>query len=60
MLWKKSLKMHHADLQEELLQRVADVQHTYEHLGGYEMKARAEAALSGVGLKERDFNNPFQ
>ncbi|MCK5843112.1 MAG: ATP-binding cassette domain-containing protein [Victivallales bacterium] len=45
---------------EKLLERLGDLQHEYEHLGGYEMKTRAEAALSGLGFKESDFNNPFQ
>ena len=48
------------DAQGKLLERLGDLQHRYEHLGGYEMKARAEAALSGLGFKESDFNNPFQ
>jgi ATP-binding cassette subfamily F protein 3 len=49
-----------AEDSEPLLERLGDLQHEYEHLGGYEMKARAEAALSGLGFKESEFNNPFQ
>ncbi len=48
------------DEQEKWLERLGDLQHRYEHLGGYEMKTRAEAALSGLGFKESDFNNSFQ
>ena len=57
---EKELEDASADEQGKLLERLGDLQHEYEHLGGYEMKARAEAALSGLGFKESDFNNPFQ
>ena len=43
-----------------LLERLGELQHDYEHLGGYEMKARSEAALSGLGFKECDFSKPFK
>jgi ATP-binding cassette subfamily F protein 3 len=43
-----------------LLERLGELQHRYEHLGGYEMKARAEAALSGLGFKEAEFGKPFK
>ena len=43
-----------------LLERLGELQHEYEHLGGYEMKARAEAALSGLGFKESEFSKPFR
>ena len=45
---------------ESKLARLGDLQHEYEHLGGYEMKSRAEIALSGLGFKESEFDNPFQ
>lgn len=45
---------------EQMLERLGELQHEYEHLGGYEMRSRAEAALSGLGFKEEQFNNPFQ
>jgi len=57
---EKELEDASSEEQEKLLERLGDLQHEYEHLGGYEMKARAEAALSGLGFKESDFNNPFQ
>ena len=43
-----------------LLERLGDLQHEFEHLGGYDLKMRAEAALSGLGFKESDFSNPFR
>ncbi len=49
-----------ADAKEQTLARLGDLQHEYEHLGGYEMRTRAEAALSGLGFKESEFNKPFQ
>jgi ATP-binding cassette subfamily F protein 3 len=46
--------------QERMLNRLGDLQHEFEHLGGYDLKARAEAALSGLGFKESEFANPFR
>lgn len=46
--------------QEKLLERLGELQHEFEHLGGYDLKARAEAALSGLGFKEAEFGNPFR
>jgi ATP-binding cassette subfamily F protein 3 len=46
--------------QERLLHRLGELQHEFEHLGGYDLKARAEAALSGLGFKESEFGNPFR
>lgn len=46
--------------QARLLERLGDLQHGFEHLGGYDLKSRAEAALSGLGFKEREFANPFR
>lgn len=45
---------------ERVLHRLGDLQHEFEHLGGYDMKTRAETALSGLGFKESEFGNPFQ
>ncbi|MDZ8118802.1 ribosomal protection-like ABC-F family protein [Pontiella agarivorans] len=44
---------------ERALKQVGELQHTYEHLGGYEMRARAEAALSGLGFHVDEFEKPF-
>jgi len=57
---EKELKEASENSREEMLGRLGDLQHEYEHLGGYEMRARAEIALSGLGFKEREFNHPFQ
>ncbi|HNX53438.1 MAG TPA: ABC-F family ATP-binding cassette domain-containing protein [Pontiellaceae bacterium] len=46
--------------QERLLARLGDLQHEFEHLGGYDLKSRAEAALSGLGFKESEFDRPFR
>lgn len=39
----------------ELLDELGHLQTLYEHLGGYEMRHRAEAALAGLGFHEEDF-----
>ncbi|MBN2704161.1 MAG: ABC-F family ATP-binding cassette domain-containing protein [Pontiellaceae bacterium] len=44
---------------ERSLRRIGELQHTFEHLGGYEMRARAEAALGGLGFHEAEFGRPF-
>lgn len=42
------------------LQRIGTLQTEFEHLGGYEMRTRAEAALSGLGFSVEDFDRPFE
>ena len=42
-----------------LIQRVGTLQSEFEHLGGYEMRNRAEAALSGLGFTEEEHHRPF-
>ncbi|MDE0837788.1 MAG: ATP-binding cassette domain-containing protein, partial [Kiritimatiellae bacterium] len=44
---------------ESRIRRVGNLQTEFEHLGGYEMRSRAEAALSGLGFKEDEFVLPF-
>lgn len=44
---------------ERALHRVGELQHRFEHLGGYDMRSRAKAALSGLGFKEEEFTRPF-
>jgi ATP-binding cassette, subfamily F, member 3 len=46
--------------QARLLHRLGDLQHEFEHLGGYDMTSRAEAALSGLGFKESEFTESFR
>lgn len=41
------------------IRRIGVLQTEFEHLGGYEMRSRAEAALSGLGFMEAEFENPF-
>ncbi len=48
-----------ADEKARALKRIGDLQHTFEHLGGYEMRARAEAALCGLGFHVAEFEKPF-
>ena len=48
-----------ADEKERALRRIGELQHTFEHLGGYDMRARAEAALGGLGFHEAEFSRPF-
>ena len=42
-----------------LLSRLGELEAEFEHLGGYEMRTRAEAALSGLGFSEEEFHRPF-
>ncbi|VGO16100.1 putative ABC transporter ATP-binding protein YheS [Pontiella desulfatans] len=44
---------------ERALKQIGNLQHDYEHLGGYEMRARAEAALCGLGFHVEEFAKPF-
>ncbi len=48
------------EARQKALDRLGNLQHDFEHLGGYEMQARAESALHGLGFKESDFIRPFQ
>ncbi len=47
------------DEQERLLRKLGDLQTRFEHLGGYELRNRAEATLSGLGFSPTRFNDPF-
>ncbi|MEN7972575.1 MAG: ABC-F family ATP-binding cassette domain-containing protein [Verrucomicrobiota bacterium] len=44
---------------ERVLRQIGELQHEFEHLGGYEMRSRAEAALCGLGFKVEEFDKPF-
>lgn len=46
--------------QGRLLKRMGDLQTRFEHLGGYELRNRAEATLSGLGFSEKRFDDPFR
>jgi ATP-binding cassette subfamily F protein 3 len=41
------------------LRRLGELQTKFEHMGGYDMRNRAEAALSGLGFSVEDFERPF-
>ena len=41
------------------LRRLGDLQTRFEHMGGYDMRNRAEAALSGLGFAVEEFEKPF-
>lgn len=41
------------------LQKLGDLQIRFEHLGGYEMRARAETALGGLGFTTPELAKPF-
>lgn len=43
-----------------LLRRLGELQTKFEHQGGYELRTRAEAALSGLGFADTDFDRPFR
>lgn len=42
------------------LRRLGDVQTMYENYGGYEMEAKAAAALSGLGFQPEDLEKPLK
>jgi ATP-binding cassette subfamily F protein 3 len=44
---------------ERVLRQIGELQHEFEHLGGYDMRSRAEAALGGLGFREEEFDRPF-
>lgn len=43
-----------------LLDRLGRLQTEYEHLGGYELRTRAEKALGGLGFEAEAFGRPFR
>ena len=44
---------------ETLLEKLGELQTTFESLGGYKMHAKAESALSGLGFHTDEFNKPL-
>jgi ATP-binding cassette subfamily F protein 3 len=44
----------------QLLKQLGNLQTEFEHLGGYTLKSRAEAALCGLGFKPEELNRPFR
>ncbi len=62
------MRIHELEAQMETLQpaeksralkQIGNLQHEFEHLGGYEMRTRAEAALCGLGFHVAEFEKPF-
>lgn len=45
--------------QDEILNELGHLQTTFEHLGGYEIRHRAAAALAGLGFREEDMERPM-
>ena len=45
--------------QNEILKELGHLQTTFEHLGGYEIRHRAAAALAGLGFREEDLERPM-
>jgi len=43
-----------------LLARLGDLEHEFEHLGGYTCRQRAEAVLAGVGLQGETLSAPVE
>ena len=48
-----------SDAREAELPRLGELQTEFEHLGGYELRNRAEATLSGLGFAVEAFTRPF-
>jgi ATP-binding cassette subfamily F protein 3 len=42
------------------LQRLGELQHRFESLGGYAIRARVEAGLGGLGFRKEEFDRPFR
>lgn len=45
---------------EKLALRLDQLLERYRHLGGYQLKSRAEKILIGLGFKEHDFSRPIE
>lgn len=48
-----------ADSSPELIQRIGDLQHEFEHRDGYQLTANTEAALGGLGFAVERFSEPM-
>ena len=44
----------------DLLERYGDVQEEYEHCGGYDLEARAQAVLTGLGIGPDAYDRPVE
>jgi len=43
-----------------LLERYGEAQEEFEHRGGYDLEARAQAVLTGLGIGPDDYNRPVE
>lgn len=48
-----------SESQQQTLKQLGELQSKFEALGGYEIRTKSEAILSGLGFHENDFNNPL-
>lgn len=46
----------HPDEQSKLLERMGELQTEFEHKGGYDLRHRTEAALTGLGFTQKDLS----
>ena len=56
---KLETRFQHEPASKADLDRLGTLQSRFEHLGGYELRTRAETALSGLGFNTTDFLNPL-
>jgi ATP-binding cassette subfamily F protein 3 len=49
-----------AEARAPLLRELGNLQSEFEHLGGYTLKSRAEAALCGLGFAPEELERPFR
>jgi len=45
--------------QATMLERLGELQTAFEHHGGYDLRHRTEAALTGLGFADKDFTRPI-
>jgi len=43
---------------DEVLEEYSEVQHAFEHAGGFTLRSRAESVLFGLGFSKSELNNP--
>jgi ATP-binding cassette subfamily F protein 3 len=53
-------RLHDAEQDEQTLNRIGELQTRFEASGGYQARAEAEAALSGLGFTDEDSKRPFR
>jgi ATP-binding cassette subfamily F protein 3 len=48
------------DAMEKLMERYGDAQAEFQNLGGYDLEARAQAILTGLGIGPADYHRPVE